>query len=381
MAKPFISVIVKPTLDCNLRCGHCYHRPEECGKEILSVDKFERLAGFLKKEYDSCRFIWHGGEPLLCGESFFSDVMKIEKKYFGEFGCDNTIQTNGTLLSKRFIEFCKKNCINLGISYEAGYDGGMRPGVDVSKMDSTLDYMVRKKHMFMVSATIHDGNVDDMKNIYHKFRDMGTTVAFNPLINLGCAADNKMTLDVDKYTDNCIELFDEWIFDKEVKVPLLPHYQYVLTALHGPNISDCPHSSCLSYWICMHPNGDLYPCGKACPGNYKMGNINEIESLSDAFDSDGFANILLPSIKRRDKCKGCEIYDYCNGGCTIDAMAEGKISCSGGFSCLHYKKFFSHIKETMDGIMEDKPDMRAYNGFIRDAIMGKLVNPPNMNVF
>ncbi len=100
-----------------------------------------------------------------------------------------------------------------------------------------------------------------------------------------------------------------------------------------------------------------------------------MDSISDAFDSEGFARILEGSISRRKKCQGCEIYRWCNGGCSVDAMAENGIEENGGFSCVTYKAVFSHIKSEMERILRDKPDLSGYNRFIRDAIVGKMINP------
>ena len=59
----------------------------------------------------------------------------------------------------------------------------------------------------------------------------------------------------------------------------------------------------------------------------------------------------------------------------MDADSEGDVRDNGGNACRIYKKVFSHIKETMDSIMEEKPDLAQYNRFVRDAVLGKLVNP------
>lgn len=376
--KQFITVIVKPTLDCNLQCRHCYHRPSECSKDKMSIETFEKTVKLIGDEYDSTRFIWHGGEPLLLDESFYKKAIAVEKKYYGKNldRCENTIQTNGTMLKPRFIEFCKGNWINLGVSYEGGFEKGMRPNMDVEHIDKMVEYMVKKKHMFLISATIHGGNVNDMGAIYEKFKGMGASLSFNPVIDLGCANDNPdLHLDADVYAEKSIEMFDRWIHDVDVAIPVLPYYQYILNAINGPNISDCPHASCLGKWVCVYPNGDLYPCGKACPPEFRLGNINEIKSISEIFESDGFGNILSGSIDRREKCKGCEIYDYCNGGCSIDAKADGDITSPNGFSCIVYKKLFLHIQSTLNEIMNVKPDLSQYNRFIKDAIVGKLINP------
>ena len=83
----------------------------------------------------------------------------------------------------------------------------------------------------------------------------------------------------------------------------------------------------------------------------------------------------MGSIERRKKCKGCEIYDYCNGGCSIDAFAEGDIESPDFLTCKIYKGVMSHIRDVVNDILETKPDMEDYNGFIKYAVLGKLMNP------
>jgi len=344
----------------------------------MSTDILEKIIRLVHEEYDSARFIWHGGEPLLATESFFKQALKAQRKYFGKNldRCGNTIQTNGVLLKPKFIEFCKSNRINLGVSYEGNYSKGLRPGVNKDSINNSIEYMVKKRHMFTLSSTIHGGNVDDMIPIYDQFNSMKASFCYSPVIRLGCGLDNEdVQVDADAYINNSIAAFDHWIYDKNSNIPVMPFFQYVLTAMTEPNISDCAHSSCLTKWICVYPNGDLYPCGKACPSEFKMGSIKEIEHLSEAFESDGFRNILVGSIERRNKCKGCEIFGYCNGGCSIDAMADGDIRLNGGFGCKVYRAIFKHIKSTMDAILDTKPDLAQYNHFIRDAVVGKLINP------
>ena len=341
------------------------------------METFERTVRLVKEGFENSRYIWHGGEPLLAPMSFYKKAFAIQKKYYGKMGCDNTIQTSGSLLSQRFIEFCKSNRVNLGVSYESEFGKELRPDMDIPHVDAMVDYMARKGHMFLVSATIHGGNVDKMGEIYDKFKGMGASLSFNPIINMGCAkADPDLILDPDIYVRNSIEIFDRWVHDKDVRIPVLPFFPYIMTVLDGmPNISDCPHASCLGKWICLYPNGDVYPCGKACPKDFCLGNINEVDSIDELFESQGFRNILIGSIERRKKCKSCEIYDYCNGGCSIDALAEGDITSSDFVSCRIYKGLMPHIKDVITDILENKPDMNNYNGYVKDAILGKLINP------
>ena len=126
--KPFISVVIKPTLFCNESCSHCYHTPDERVRGEIPLDVVDRLMGMLSEEYESVWFIWHGGEPMTLPMSFYKSVIELEEKHFGKnsFRVGNTIQTNGTLLNRRFMAYCREKMINVGVSCEGPYNGVLR---------------------------------------------------------------------------------------------------------------------------------------------------------------------------------------------------------------------------------------------------------------
>ncbi len=106
-----------------------------------------------------------------------------------------------------------------------------------------------------------------------------------------------------------------------------------------------------------------------------LGNIDDISSVYDAFRTPGFAQIAEGSIARRDKCASCEIFEYCQGGCSIDAYWEGDIRSNGNPSCLIYKAVFTHIKNELDSIIDEQKDLSKYNRFVREAVLSKITNP------
>ncbi len=375
--KPHISVVVKPTLFCNIDCKHCYHTPEERVEGNMSLETVDNLMRLISEEYEAAWFIWHGGEPTTLPMSFYKSVIELEEKHFGKgsFRYGNTIQTNGTLLNKRFMAYCREKTINVGVSYEGPYNHILRSS-DVEKVLRTLS---SKDNKYSVSATISSETASCQKEIYEYFRDKGSNLSLSPVIPAGCAKCNGTVPDADEFIRGSIEAFDEWLHDKDSTIPLIPHYLYILNCLGDPMPSDCAHTSCLTKWICVNPDGSVYPCAKACPEEFLMGNINDMGSISEAFQSEGFRKILLGSIKRREKCASCEVYGFCNGGCSMDAYHEVGLENNGGDSCRIYKEVFRHIRSEIQKILEEKPDMSGFNPFVRDAIIGKLVNPKIVN--
>lgn len=371
--KPSISVIIKPTLDCNIDCRHCYHTPEERTAERIDIAVLDRFFKMLSDEYESVWFIWHGGEPLLMQHRFFKNAVDLQEKHFGKesgrFG--NTVQTNGILLDRKFISFCTEKRINIGISNEGPYNNVLRGDDDISKK---IEQLSNKERMFSVSSTISSKAVSKQTELYESHRDKRTSVSFFPVIRAGCALSEQIP-DADEYIASSIECFDRWLYDVDSEIPVMPYYLYVLNALGEPSPSDCSHSSCLTKWICIYPNGDLYPCGKGCPSEFRMCNISDIESIDDAFGTDGFADMLENTIDRREKCMQCDLYKYCNGGCSIDAHYENGMMNNGGDSCKIFKGVFGHILSVVNDILETRPDLSQYNRFVKDALLGKLINP------
>ena len=374
--RPFISVIIKPTLECNIDCRHCYHTPAERTSGRMTIELLDRLFGMLSKEYESVWFIWHGGEPMLLPYGFYKEALDIQDRYFGKNShrVGNTIQTNGTLLDKRFINLCKEKKVNIGISFEGKFNDVLRE--KTLSVKENLEYLSRKERVYSVSSTISSETASKQKEIYEEFRSSKSAVSFIPVIPAGCATDGITVPDAGEYIRSSIECFDRWLFDKDTEIPLIPHYLYILNALGEPAESDCAHASCLTKWICVYPNGDLYPCGKGCPSEYKMGNLSDHSFISDAFRTEGFEKIIRGSVERRKKCMAeCSLYKYCNGGCSIDAHYENGLMNNGGDSCRIFKEVFGHVLSSAENIIETRPDLSQYNKFVRDAILGKLVNP------
>ena len=82
----FVTVIVKPTLDCDLHCRHCYHPITERSDALLDMETFERTVRMVKEGFEYSRYIWHGGEPLLAPFSFYKKAFAVQKKYYGKIG-------------------------------------------------------------------------------------------------------------------------------------------------------------------------------------------------------------------------------------------------------------------------------------------------------
>ena len=92
-------------------------------------------------------------------------------------------------------------------------------------------------------------------------------------------------------------------------------------------------------------DGSVVPCNRYFPEQYSYGNVWKMTQISEAFESEGFKNLLTDAIARREKCKSCKIYNFCTGGCNNVALNENGICNNQGASCIIIKTVYCYIKK------------------------------------
>ena len=110
MAKPVSSI-------CNLACKYCYYLEKnhlyksDDDKYIMNDILLERyIQQYIESQTQpQILFTWHGGETLMRPLSFYKKAMELQKKYAYGRTIDNSIQTNGTLLTDEWCRFFKEN--------------------------------------------------------------------------------------------------------------------------------------------------------------------------------------------------------------------------------------------------------------------------------
>ena len=198
------TIVIKPTLECNLRCKYCYEFRRDNIAEIVEqkVDIGEvkkvilKFAGIFPKS----KILWmlHGGEPLLCGAKSLSELLDFIRDMNLNYDVNFkfALQTNGTLLSDKILEILEKNSdilservvsisidgpkdihdkIRLTKSYQASFD----------RVLSSINRIKNSTLSFTTISVIGKHNVDKPKQMYEFFRELNPNyVKFIPCYNL-----------------------------------------------------------------------------------------------------------------------------------------------------------------------------------------------------
>ncbi len=345
ITKKSISLIIKPTDACNLRCKHCYAAETGYTQERMSLDVLRKTFDLFSKDFDEIHIIWHGGEPLLMGVEFFKNVLKIQKEYKNKKFI-NKMQSNVTLLTEEWLNILIENEIKLGISFDGQFNDVLRTGT--SKVLRAINLMKSKNYEFGSICVVCSETVDKLIDIYEFFKCIGVSYKINPIFNSGEAKNNPLLgLSTDQYADRFLEFFEYWLSDTNCNIYVDYPLTYVSQFLGNKEIL-CTSTSCLTKWFGICANGDIYPCGRAYPEEYNIGNIQDFLTINDILLSDKYQNLLAGAIKRRETCmNNCPLFSRCRGGCNNDAILAGDITMSGFQECIIFKKIIPAIEDIL----------------------------------
>lgn len=361
-----ITLIVKVTDGCNLRCRYCYNSETQYTNTVLGIDKFEKLLKIVAPYRKQITVIWHGGEPTVCGVDYYEKAMLTETMIAKLYGVSftNLLQTNGTLIDKKWVELFKKYDIKPGVSFD---------GIENDKYRQQGEKTLRgikllHKHGISCGAmaVVADDDYDVLAN-YKFFAEKKINVEFSPVFGEGGATELERGR-ADKFANDMVKLFDYWLYDKDgVNVRLFG--TYISMAL-GTKFRVCANSSCHGKYLGITSDGTLYNCGRYSVTKYPFGNVDDFETLNEVFACEGFKALVSGAIARRNKCRAeCEYFNLCGGGCSDCAVVENGLENIPQRSCATFRILYTHIKNTVDKIIAEKTPLSEFNPQFRNAFI------------
>lgn len=336
-----ITILIKPTDDCNLRCLYCYHSDYQYLSEKINISAYDKLIEMALGQYQEMHFIWHGGEPLLMSDDFYAKVNCITQKYNeqGDIKITHAMQTNGTLLSKERLSVF--DSYNIGISFD-----GLSNSKNRGKTEETInaiDILKEKNKKVGVIKVVMPYDLHNLLDEYNYFKELDINVKYSPLFECGKIEKVEKYYSAKEYSDVMWQLFIYWINDEDSKIIIEP-FESLLGMALGNDKRPCTYGSCLGKFLCVTYEGNIYPCSRYFPKQYLIGNIIEYNTIDECFESENYQNLIRGAMERREKCsQQCKLFKYCHGGCNNEAISNGDITRSGNFSCMFFKIFFPKV--------------------------------------
>ncbi len=382
---PRFHVLAKPTgAICNLDCSYCFFLDKEAfypGSSFrMSDEVLDRYIASLIQGHRTRQVTvaWQGGEPTIMGVDFYRRAIAYQEKHKKPgMTFENTMQTNGTLLTDEWCEFFKENDYLIGLSID-----GPRELHDANRVDKggrpTFDKVMRglrllQKHgvEFNILTTVNAANEDYPLEVYRFLRDeVGASwMQFIPIVER--INDDGTTLQQQGHSvsDKSVApeqfgaflnaIFDEWVL-RDVGKVFVQTFEAAARSWLGVPAGMCVFSETCGTGVAIEHQGDVYSCDHFVEPKYLIGNIRQdsfVDLLSSGFQKK-FGNDKRDGLPKY--CLECDVRFACHGECPKNRFIETSDGQPGlNYLCAGYKAFFHHIDRPMrliaDLIARGKP--------------------------
>ena len=375
-------VMAKPNgSSCNLNCSYCYYLEKE---NLYQNRKHLQMSDATLEKYvesyiqaqpvPEVLFTWHGGETLLRDISFYQKALSYQKKYGRGRHIDNSLQTNGTLLTDEWCKFFKDNNFLIGISIDGPehchdvYRKNKGGKATFKQVMRGIELLQKHEVMFNTLSVINDYNVDYPLEIYNFFKSIGTQyMQFSPIVEKisnsrpdglkllppdGLGSDDAVlapwSVSAKKFGEFYIAIFDEWVRN-DVGKYYIQLFDSALAGTVGEQPGVCIFSETCGHATAMEFNGDIYSCDHYVFPEYKIGNINThtvyemvFSEKQKRFGAD--KRDTLPT-----QCRKCEFLRLCHGECPKNRIIKTKTGEPGlNYLCEGYYAFWKHSQPYME---------------------------------
>ena len=347
--RPF-QVMAKPIGPaCNLNCTYCYYLEKNklypdtssalIRDDLLEIYVRDYIASQVNLNAPEIVFSWQGGEPTLCGLDFFKRVLELQKLYSPKDRViTNALQTNGTLLTRDWCAFFKKNNFLIGLSIDGPQrlhdyyrlDGQKKGSYD--KVARAVELLREEEVDFNVLTVINNKNVREPSVVYRFLKEIGAQyIQFIPIVerttdgvNLSEAPQSRNSARINKVTPWSVgpedygnflcKVFDEWVAEDIGKI-FIQFFDVQLELWAGRPSSLCLFSETCGQGLILERNGDLYSCDHYVYPEYLLGNIMQtpLEDLASSPFQLKFGQEKKDSLPQQ--CRNCDYLFACHGGC------------------------------------------------------------------
>lgn len=394
-----LTILIKPASSlCNMRCRYCFYSSiadirENASYGIMSEETADNIIKKALQSSSSVSFAFQGGEPTIAGLGFFRTFVEKVKEYntgnaiikatasnagnasnssnsantgnssnsANTGNSDNqaskgiknvfySMQTNGLNIDEEFAAFLKVNNFLVGLSIDGYKEIHDFLRVD-SKGDGTFNRIMKtvrlfEKHKvdFNVLTVINAYTAKHIEKIYtffkkNNFRYLQFIPCLDPLDRQPLEFDYSLTPALyGKFLKTLFKLYyDDFMNDNYVSIRF---FDNLVRVAAGQPSEQCGMLGFCSGQFVIEGDGTVFPCDFYCVDNWQTGNINEM-GFDEIYKSDKMQEFIRTSIYDSTKCKACDVYNLCRGGCRRDRdIATNGIAGDSNIYCEALHDFY-----------------------------------------
>jgi uncharacterized protein len=372
-AMPFLTLIVKGTRLCNLRCQYCHDwrtgRDQRMPFNVLAHVVARALGD---PAHRVVNFIWHGGETTVLPIAFYERALLLQSR-FRQPGqtVRNSIQTNGTRITADWARFLRANEIAVGVSIDGPreihdktrrYASGRGSFDDVLRGLSLLEeHGVDHSVLMVIDEEAYSLGPEAIFSFFaeHRIKSFGLLAA-KPTNQPDAAPLTPAEHYVDptrfmrflaKLSDIRGEHGDRAIQIRELDV--------LERRIAGTKHRPCTLAgNCLGGYFLVEPNGDVAHCDLFLGDPaYTLGNVVR-NTFAEIRTSEPLQALQRSNEQALAKLRVCPEFEVCNGWCPHERYASVRHNPHHSDECCGLKGLIAHLRRsplTVEAAGEEAP--------------------------
>lgn len=358
MGQP-LSLIVKATRLCNLRCSYC-HDWRDGGGQRMPFRVLARLtaAALRDAEAPGVEFIWHGGEPTVLPLSFYEKALYLQARFRrrGQ-GVVNSLQTNGTRITDEWARFLALNDFRVSVSLDGPppvhdrtrvYASGRGSSDDVARGIRTLRRYGIPVGVLMVVD--RDALALGADALFDFFLDEGISDFGLLPATPKNQPDAQPRTTTSHYVDPTAaaaffaDVYDRWRRhgDENIRIREL---RAIEDRIHGAAATVCTLAGgCLGRYYAVEPDGQVAHCDRFVgDSRYVLGNILET-GFDDLERSPRLAELRAENDRALDALRACPEFAVCNGWCPHERYLAVRHDPAHRPDCCGLRRLIEHVR-------------------------------------
>ena len=335
------------TNNCNFGCKYCFldnnpnneHHHESMTKEIAETAIAKFYEHTIKYNIESPMILFYGGEPLMC-KGLLQYCVEYSRRFTTRWRY--SIISNGTLVDEEFVEFCKNNNINVGISLDGPkwihdtnriYRESGKPTYDDCFKAVTL--LKNAGVPYCISLVISDIVLNNCEELFNWIKENKIQNVFYNLMHFCSFSENymeygeRMPFFLTRSFDECSEFgLSEGRLERQLDS--FRKQQFIF--------SDCGAVGC--HQVTVLPNGQLTIChGDSVESSHCIGDIFNVDFETIKNSQEGAFWINYSTLNKKE-CLDCEALFICGGGCPHHA---GNVFGDRNHNDDNYCNYVKHV--------------------------------------
>jgi uncharacterized protein len=356
---PFRQFILKVHSRCNLSCSYCYVYemadqawqllPRRMSQEVATAAVKRIAEHAATHRLASVEIILHGGEPLLAGIDWLTDLVgSLRTQVPAQVHV--AMQTNGTLLSTPVLEGLKNIGVRIGVSLDGGAEATSRHrryangGNSFGAVAEGLNLLRSPEFHDCYSGILCTVDVDnDPVATYEALLEFSPPALdlLLPHANWSCPPPGT------GYADWLISVFDRWYSAprQETRIRIFSELIQLVLGQHGAveGLGLLP-----STIVVVDTDGSvkqLDSLSSAYQGAADTGQHVSSNSFDDALDHPTTVARQIGTEALSRQCRDCEVMQICGGGLYPHRYRSGEGFRNPSVYCDDLLRLITHIRD------------------------------------